>query len=154
MSGTIQGSIPALISAPPSAAQSYLIAAQGFFEGAEALAKHSPQFLLPCAFLSSQALECTLKSFLAHKGKTEKDLRSIGHDLETLWVNAANHGLQIESTPKPWCELLNSAHNKPYFFRYPMGLNGISYPAIEPMISELNSIIILVKEKINLRNPA
>lgn len=148
MSGTGQGRLPAFISVPPSAAQSFLIAAKGFFDGAEALATHSPKCLLPCAFLSSQALECALKSFLAHTGHTENEIKSIGHNLEELWIKSANFGLEIGSHPKAWCTILNSAHNKPYYFRYPMGLHGMSYPAIEPMICEMKELILLIESKL------
>lgn len=148
MTGIGQGRFPAMISVPPSAAQSFLIAAKGFFDGAEALAAHSPKSLLACAFLSSQALECTLKSFLAHAGQTEKEIKSIGHDLEELWIKSAGFGLEIGSSPKVWCTILNSAHNKPYYFRYPMGLNGMSYPAIEPMICEMRELILLIERKL------
>ena len=151
MSEIVQGILPALISVPPSAAQSYLIAAKGFFDGAEAIATHKPQSLLACAFLSSQALECALKSFLAHAGQTENQLKSIGHDLVALWNKAVSLGLQIDNTPTPWCTTLNSAHNKPYYFRYPMGLNGMVFPVISTMITEMRDLIRLVETEIKVK---
>ncbi|WP_017842790.1 hypothetical protein [Methylotuvimicrobium buryatense] len=139
-------SLPPLTMVPPTEAQSYLIAARGLFEGAEALAISTSPKLLSCAFLSAQTLECALKAFLASSGATEKRLRSpsIRHNLEALWAEAVAGGLAIPAQPPQWCTLLNSAHDKPYYFRYPMRLNGMSLPAPRQMVDELRSLLALI----------
>ena len=145
MNGSVHATFLPLKAVPPSAAQSFLVAARGLFDGAEALVVLQPQRPLPCAFLAAQALEGALKAFLSHSGFTERQLKSVGHDLEALWAQAASKGLAISKEPAPWCTLLNSSHNKPYYYRYPMGLNGMAFPPLVPMISDLRSILMSVR---------
>ncbi|TVO51649.1 hypothetical protein [Denitromonas halophila] len=134
--------MPRIVS--PSAAESFLFAAQGLFDGAEALEAPSSRQPLACAFLSAQALECTLKAFLSHSGMDQRQLKSIGHNLEKLWTQAASAGLVVSEHPPHWCSMLNSAHDKPYYYRYPMGLNGMVFPPLGSVISGLKNVLIQV----------
>ena len=136
---------------PPSPAQSYLIAAKGLYPGVEVLVNSPGQTATACAFLAAQALECALKSYLSHVGKTENELKapSIRHNLEALWAWAVCEGLSIQSQPPQWCITLNSAHDKPYYFRYPMGLNGLVLPALVPMASDLKNLLATVGQAIS-----
>ena len=151
MNGTIDCTLPPMKMVPPSSAQSYLIAAKGLFLGVEALASNSAQTAMACAFLAAQVLECALKSYLSHTGWPERKLktRSIRHSLEVLWAEAVREGLSIQSEPPQWCATLNSAHNEPYYFRYPMGLNGFVFPALVPMTSDLRSLLATVEQVIS-----
>jgi hypothetical protein len=136
---------------PPSPSQSYLIAAKGLFLGAEALASNSGQTGMACAFLAAQVLECALKSYLAHAGKPESELKesSLRHNLELLWTQAVGEGLNVQSEPPDWCCTLNSAHDKPYYFRYPMELNVSVFPDLLPMVSDLKSLLAAVEKVIS-----
>ncbi|MBK6998682.1 MAG: hypothetical protein IPH35_01440 [Rhodoferax sp.] len=73
----------------------------------------------------------------------EKKLKeaSLRHNLEALWSMAVRHALNIQTNPPQWCNILNSAHDKPYYFRYPMGLNGVTLPVLATMVADLNVII-------------
>jgi hypothetical protein len=148
MNGSIDCTLPSMKMVPPSSVQSYLIAAKGLFLGLEALATNSGQTTMACAFLAAQALECALKSYLSHAGKPETELKipSVRHNLEWLWTEAVCKGLCIQSDPPQWCVTLNSGHDKPYYFRYPMGLNGFVFPALVPMTSDLRSLLAKVEQ--------
>ena len=132
-----------LTSVRPTSAQSFLVAARALFSGAEALAVLTTPHPMACAFLAAQSLECALKAYLAHDGKSEITLsrRPYGHDLERLWLEASRTGLPIQSTPPEWCTTLTSGHSYPYRFRYPLKLNGYTMPALAPMAAELKVVI-------------
>jgi hypothetical protein len=146
MNGIGHLTFPSLTMVPPNKAQSYLIAARHLFSGAETLASASTQNLPACAFLTAQSLECALKSYLSYSGLSEKELMAppIRHNLEELWLKAVNVGLHIQFVPPQWCLTLNASHDKPYYFRYPMGLNGMALPAPTSMISELKELLALI----------
>ena len=148
MSGFGKIVLPPLTMVPPSTARSYLIAARDMLEGAEVLASSKPRKLLACAFLSGQSLECALKAFLSATGWAETELKSksIRHNLNALWVECYRSGLAIHQDPARWCSLLNSAHDSPYYFRYPMKINGMVLPEPNQMINELRVIVDLVAE--------
>lgn len=148
MNGFGKTSLLPLSMVPPTEAQSYLSAANGLLEGAEILAICSQPKLHACAFLSAQVLECALKAFLASAGWTEKELRSqsIRHNLIALWTKAVAEGLAVPEQPPQWCVLLNQMHDQPYYFRYPMGLNGMGFPAPGTMIPELRALLSSVRD--------
>jgi hypothetical protein len=135
--------IPAITILPPSDAQCYLSASRWFFAGAEALARCTVKELTSCVFLAAQSLECVLKAYLSHSKIDKKDLMkpSVRHNLELLWRMASNKGLAIPLTPAVWCETLNTAHNKPFYMRYPMGGINITNPVVSTMTAELKAII-------------
>lgn len=146
MNGFGDSTLQPLRAVPPSEAQSYLATARGLFAGAEDMTSLPSQNSLACAFLSAQTLECALKAFLSSSGWTEKKLRQsqICHNLEALWVEAVGAGLSVEPQPPQWCLTLNASHNKPFYFRYPMGLNAMSFPALAPMVAELKGLLKLI----------
>jgi hypothetical protein len=102
------------------------------------------------AFLAAQTLECALKSYLSHAGIPQKKLkcRPLRHNLENLWIEAVNKGLNVQAQAPQWCLILNSAHDEPYYFRYPMGLNVTTLPALVPMASELEMVLAVVEKSI------
>lgn len=102
MNGTVNCTLPPLMTVPPTSAQSYLIAAKGLFLGTEALADKAGQTMMACAFLAAQVLECTLKSYLAHVGIPEEELKKyqLRHNLEALWSLAVNKGLTIDAVSR------------------------------------------------------
>ena len=148
MNGSGHATLPAFTSPPPTSAQSFLIAAQEFYSAVEVLvAENSGKTARAWALLSAQTLEGLLKAYLSYTGMTEKQLRdkeNFGHNLEKLWDESATKGLNIPAAPPQWCKTLNSEYHKPYY-RYPMGLNGMSLPAPIPMMLELKEILDKVK---------
>lgn len=150
MNGSIRVdlSMPMMHMVPPTSAQSFLMSAEALFSGAEALSTLNGVHPTACAFLASQALECTLKSYLAYGGITEQKLRKrpFGHDLERLWLEAASNGLGVDPLPPRWCVTLNTGHSGKHYFRYPMGLNGWGLPALVPMTADLKAVIQLVDQ--------
>ncbi len=104
---------------PPTAAQSYLIAAEQLYSGVKALLKSIPGVELAYSVLAAQALECALKAYLAQHGYKKEDLTKprVRHNLEALWSMSGKELLGISPDPPSWCVTLNSAHNKPYYFR-------------------------------------
>jgi hypothetical protein len=101
---------------------------------------------LACAVLAAQGLECTLKAYLAFHGNDEVKLKRYGHDLETLWEKAAACGPAVSGTAPQWCTILNAGHDQPYYFRYPTGLHGFAFPALVPMVTELQRILCSVED--------
>jgi hypothetical protein len=74
----------------------------------------------PIGLLASHGLELALKAYLLHCKVTEKELRTIGHDLSELWMRARQKGLGIEGGPPYWVRVLGFAHGTPYhLYRYP-----------------------------------
>lgn len=128
---------------PPTPSQSYFIAARNLVNGADALSDGANNTGVACAFLAAQALECILKSYLSHVGVSEGDLKNntLRHNLEALWAMAVEHGFSVQSNPPRWCDVLNSGHDKPYYFRYPIGLNSVALPVLATMVSDLNDLL-------------
>lgn len=141
MNGNVNCTLPAIRMVSPSSSQSFLIVSKELLSGLEILGQNLNQTTLACAFLSAQSLECALKSFLSHSGMSDRELRDISHNLEELWTTSVRRGLNLESSPPQWCVILNSGHDNPYRFRYPMGLNGFVFPALTTIISELKILI-------------
>jgi hypothetical protein len=121
---------------------SYLVAARQFNNGAQVLSTKK-NISRPFFFLAAQSLECALKSYLSHMGISESELKkpAVRHNLEELWKLAVSKGAPINNQPTNWCIRLNELHNKPYFLRYPMGLNGYVGPNIITTALELQEII-------------
>lgn len=150
MNGPINITLPALETSPPSPTESYLLAARELFKGVSILCNNSHNAEKACAFLAAQALECVLKSYLSFSGVEERELKkqSIRHNLEDLWRMAEKKGLKIDIAIPNWCKILNSVHDKPYYLRYPMGLNAINIPELDKMESDLKKVIITVEEAV------
>lgn len=139
--------LPALTMAPIQQPQGYLTAAHGFFPAVHLLADSSASVQRACAFLAAQTLECALKAYLSHAGFTEAKLKDKKrrHNLEFLWREASDHGLSIDQQPPLWCRLLNSGHDDPYHFRYPLKIHGIVVPPLPSMVAELRKLIVAVE---------
>ena len=142
MSGSGKIRIPPITMAPPTEAKTYLVAAYELFKGAEELLKGSGKTAVACSFLAAQATECALKAHLLQAGFEKFKNKALRHNLETLWVEAVSCGLSVNPQPPQWCVILNSLHNKPYYFRYPpAGLNGKSLPDLTSMVFGLKELI-------------
>jgi hypothetical protein len=127
------------------------VAARCLYSGVEALAGSSVETARACAFLAAQSLECALKSYLSHAGVGESRIKNhLRHNLESLWIEAVKYHLNIQSQPPQWCVILNSVHDKPYYLRYPMGINGIELPELIPMAYDLKDILAVVEHAIRV----
>jgi hypothetical protein len=85
-------------STPEGLSKAYFNIALGFRNDAKILHERDPQFGGPGKYLLAfHALEVGLKSFLAKKGLSGKDLsgRPFGHDLTALYEEAARRGLDL-----------------------------------------------------------
>ena len=135
---------------PPSLSESYLIAARALYTGVELLSVEPSKAGVPCSLLAGQTVECALKCYLAHCGKSEEQLSKapFGHNLEELWTEAVRLGLTIQPNPPRWCLILNSGHDKPFPFRYPTGLNFITVPALSSMASDIRFIVEVVGKSV------
>jgi len=128
---------------PLRPAHGYLAAARALLPALHVLARSSEDVTVARALLASHALECALKSYLAHAGVAERDLRdqSRRHNLETLWREAANAGLALQQPAPPWCITLNTLHDSPFHLRYPLRVHGLVLPGSEPLTAELQSVV-------------
>ena len=108
--------------------------------GVQILATAPGDQVFTCHFLGAWTLEFTLKAYLWHQGYTEDRLVGIGHNLETLWQEAASHGLSICATPPDWCRKLNALHKYPFHLRYATDISGYVGPNIEKTTAEMQAV--------------
>jgi hypothetical protein len=103
----------------PATADSFLEGARRYIESASVLIRNY------CAvdtigLLAAHGLELALKAFLMRAGSSEADLRrAFGHELVSLWAEAARLGLAIETDPPYWVQIVGYFHAAPYQYRYP-----------------------------------
>ena len=125
-----------------------MIVARDLLQGVEVLSTFPPNIHpRSCALIAAHALECALKAFLWHKGKTWK--RKDQHDLVALWGMACKEGLNIPQVPPDWVAILSSGHGPNYYFRYQKGQGGTvvhigQTPALIPMTNGLKNLIEMV----------
>jgi hypothetical protein len=146
-SGKVNIELPALRMVPPTQLDAYLIVARDLLQGVEALSniKIHPR---ACALLAAHTLECALKAFLWHKGKTEEIRKpKIRHNLKALWDMSYNEKtLNIPKNPPDWVLILSEGHGPNFYFRYQEGeqkivVNGGQTPALIPMANALKELV-------------
>lgn len=146
-SGRLNIELPALCMVPPTQLDAYIIVARDLLQGVEALSniKIHPR---ACALLAAHALECALKAFLWHKGKTEEIRKpNIQHNLITLWEMSYNeNSLNIPKNPPAWVRILSEGHGPNFYFRYQEGeqktiVNGGQTPDLIPMAKALKELV-------------
>jgi hypothetical protein len=132
---------------PPTAAASYLGAAESLMEGVRGLAGGPPAATVALIFLACNAVECALKSFLANGRMTDEELKKPGirHNLAGLWRLAFEKGLDI-GEPPDWVKRLSEVHDWPYYLRYLTGVHGLVLPNAGITASELDRLV----EKVRL----
>lgn len=143
--------LPALSIGQPNEGDGYKIVARELLQGVEALSTLPNVSPRNCALIAAHALECALKAFLWHKGKT-KEIRQndVRHDLVALWIMAYKEGLSVPEIPPDWCSILSSGHGPNFYFRYQEGqgktvVHGGQTPALIPMAAELKKLIEMVE---------
>jgi HEPN domain-containing protein len=122
----------------------FFAVAQELMKGARVLALSGSDYAL--TFLCCHILECLLKAFLSKMGLTEAELKKkpFGHNLLNLWNEAIKKGLLDFSDPPSWVNILDRLHCDHYILRYPMGLIVVGYPAIEPMMTDLEKLFLVI----------
>jgi len=126
----------------PSDADGYLTSAQDFWRGLRDLSANDSGATFSVGLLASQATEGTLKSYLSLKGVPTVKLCKLGHDLEALWELAYQLGFPLANPTPSWVKALATGHSGPdFFFRYPLGLHGISIPRATLLVSSIEAMI-------------
>jgi hypothetical protein len=99
--------------------ESFLGGAQKYIDSACVLIEHSSA--VDCiGMLAAHGVELALKAHLLHSGLSESEVkRQFGHDLVKLWVAAHDRGLDIDSDPPYWLQIVGFFHGAPYQYRYP-----------------------------------
>jgi hypothetical protein len=139
----------------PTQVDGYLIVARDLLQGVAALSTLPNVPPRVAASAAAHALECALKAFLAHKGKTsEIRKRDVQHNLLALWDMAyQEHDLGIPQAPPSWVAILSSGHGPIFYFRYQEGPGGIivhggQTPEPISMATELNELIATVGQAV------
>lgn len=101
-------------------------------------------------FIASLATELTLKAFLTKQGKSENELRSIGHSLVQAWQKSVDLGLPIDQDVPQWCDLLNAAYDRPFLARYAQTNTGIVSRPQPEVYEALNNLVIIVGQQLGL----
>lgn len=147
-SGKVNATLPALQMTLPTQLDAYLIVARDLLQGVEVLSNNKSIPSRSCALIAAHALECALKAFLWHKGKTEEIRKpKIQHNLVALWdMSYKEKTLKIPKKPPTWVEILSSGHGPNYYLRYQEGeqktvVNGGQTPDLILMAKSLKEII-------------
>lgn len=145
---TLQGSI-GLSMVPPGPPDSYLGVAFAVVKAVRVLADTRPTPSIPLAMLAAHCLECALKAYLSKDG-SDAIVRGVNvrHDLGALWSMAQVAGLAVAAPPPAWVLMLGDVHGAPYYLRYLTGVHGLSLPPAEPMATELEAVLQLVRRGI------
>jgi hypothetical protein len=111
------------------------------------LATGSPAEARALAFLSAHVLECLLKAYLTAAFGTDIELKklSVRHNLTDLWQMAVSSGLSIPAQPPLWVSILGAIHGAPYHLRYQAGVHGMQLPPVQPMVSEIGTLLETVR---------
>ena len=126
------------------AGETYLEEARGLNEAVAILCRaRAAPTLYGIGILAAHCLELALKAYLLHAGRTEGDLRDIGHDLAKAWDCCRKSGLPLNSLPY-WVQILNYSHANPYFFRYPRSDHNVGIPDTDELSNDLGTVLSLI----------
>ena len=146
MSGSVIESPDAV--SPPITTYTSFGVAENLMPGVKLLAFGPTSTSLALAFLCAHVLECLLKAFLSREGMSDSELKSqsIRHDLAKLWSEAVARGLDVSAAPPDWVTCLSRLHGPPYFLRYSTNVHVIVSPATQPMVSELEMLLEVIRK--------
>jgi len=156
---SINAVLPALRMAQPTQGDGYLIVARELLQALEPIASLSKVPPRAAALIAAHTLECILKTYLWHKGKSKEiRKRDIQHDLLKLWCMAYDSNLDIARTPPAWCKILGSGHGPLFYFRYQEGENktivhGGQTPEMVSTIRDLKALLRTVERSIRNTSP-
>jgi hypothetical protein len=127
----------------------YLDRAQEYFSAVEILAPRlTADTIAPIGLLASHAIELGLKAYLLHIGRSERDLKKIGHDLRKAWGEAAKAGLRVDLVHTFSVDVLSLSHDDPFLFRYPKSKNAVAITEPAEVCSAVKAIIEAVANQI------
>jgi len=129
----------------------FIRTAKDFHAALQILASSSLQSAPVVSVLAGHSLELGLKAFLLQTGRTESELRSLGHDLAKTWDDARNRGLPVEDSPPWWCEALSSAYDRPFMARYVRSNTGLVLPNTAALVTDLGLVLDQVVREITAR---
>jgi len=90
--------------------------------------------------LAGFCLEMALKASLMQSGYSVRKVRSYGHNIESLWKEAAINS-QINDEIPDWAQCIAKHHDQPYQYRYPGHQVGVGIKDPEKLPGELEKII-------------
>jgi hypothetical protein len=135
--------------ASPSPPHTYLGVAQSLAPGVEVLAGSAQGAAIPLCLLAAHQAECILKAYLSRTGNDARlKHQDIRHNLVKLWLEAANQGLNIASTPPGWLVRLGELHDKPYYLRYSTGVHGLVSPSPKELSLGLRDLLAKVEKSL------
>ena len=146
---TMPSSLDAVRVLPPTPPDAYFGVAADLLTGIQVLATASVPVGLSLSMLCAHALECILKAYLSRDGNDSrlKEL-NVRHNLLALWFLARAEGLDIPATPPSWVSCLSGLHEAPYYLRYSTGVHGIVMPSQQPMVEELEALLVQVQDQL------
>ena len=139
------------IVAPATPPSTYIGVAENLLPGVRVLADTPDTRGTPLALVSAHVLECLLKAFLSKALGSDAPLTKdpkLRHNLLALWSLAQQKGLALPAQPPSWVECLSGLHDHPFYLRYSTGVNVIISPASEPMASDLQQLLGVVKSAV------
>ena len=146
--------LPMIRLLPPTAIDGYMVSARGLIPSLTLLAGLGSEHLRGSALIAGMVVECALKAFLTHAGMTERELSNypLGHNLETLWIEAVKRHLPLQEAPPQWCVVLNALHGPPhYHLRYQSKAHGLVFPKAIDISTEIPKVFAFVEQA--LRTP-
>lgn len=127
--------------------------AKQFFSAAEKLRGYEERLSgAPVYYLYGHAIELVLKAFLVHRGRSEKELRRIGHNLVAAWEKARAEGLAGNSEKvieaSETIQLINPYYEAKELEYIVSGAK--QYPDIIHMHNVAENLIYVVGEGVNI----
>jgi hypothetical protein len=122
----------------------YLEEALGLAKAVEILCDaRADAVLYSIGILAGHSLELALKAYLLHAGRSERELKDIGHDLAKAWEHCKQSGLNLKDLPY-WVQVLDYSHDHPYYFRYPRNNHKVAIPGTDELPKDLASILDMI----------
>ncbi len=120
---------------PDVSESSLLQVAWSCFYGVQKLQETpNSHMLIASGILAAQGIEATFKSHLLQKGRPQRDLRRIGHDLLKAWVAVEAADSFVTGDAPNWLRHLNWGHASPHPYRYLPDKHGVGVPRLEDFI--------------------
>jgi hypothetical protein len=138
---------------PPAPPYTYLGVAENMITGLRPLSLANPSSPMASSLVASHVLECLLKALLSLDGN-DKRLKEKGlrHNIHNLWAIAQSEMPQMVSQIPDWAITLSNLHNSPYYLRYSTGIHGLVLPALEPMLTQMNDLLLVVRNAVNKKD--
>lgn len=130
----------------------FLDVAKGYLETMEILSPSlNKNTFYSFGLVTCLAMETALKAALLFKCINEKELKSLGHDLEKIWDKASDAGIRINPDYKSSLEMYSSMENATVSFRYPK-TGELLYNNPTQAINDVKGIIFDVSKLLEVSN--